>query len=224
MESRTIPPHSLELDPNDAETSIAPDSEESTAEAPAMEREPFHFQQSFSGTMEMYGNAQTVQQYLDAHRGWFERCAQPMRVEPLGESGYVLIVGRFGAFGYEVEPKMAVELQPQLGGYRMRSIEIPNYVPPGYRVDYRAQLQLLERETASAKEAAIAPVMTLVNWELDLGVEIYFPGFIYRLPQKVIRRTGDRVLSQIVRQVSRRLTRRVQEDFHSRRELPIPSN
>jgi hypothetical protein len=42
-----------------------------------------------------------------------------------------------------------------------------------------------------------------------------FPKFIRRLPQGLIQGTGDRVLAQIVRQVSRRLTAKVQDDFHA---------
>jgi hypothetical protein len=34
--------------------------------------------------------------------------------------------------------------------------------------------------------------------------------------------TGDRLLSQVVRQVSRRLTHKVQEDFHSSLGIPMP--
>ena len=54
-----------------------------------------------------------------------------------------------------------------------------------------------------------------MQWTLDLGVAIHFPKFIYRLPHKLIQYTGDKVLTQIVRQVSKRLTAKVQEDFHS---------
>jgi len=44
--------------------------------------------------MEMYASAQTVAEYLKAHRGWFCRCAAPMKVEPTGENGYALTIGR----------------------------------------------------------------------------------------------------------------------------------
>jgi hypothetical protein len=39
---------------------------------------------------------------------------------------------------------------------------------------------------------------------------------------KLIKSTGDRLLTEIVRQVSPRLTYKVQQDFHEQRGLPLP--
>jgi hypothetical protein len=39
-----------------------------------------------------------------------------------------------------------------------------------------------------------------------------------------VQSTGDRLLNQIVRQVSRRLTRKVQEDFHQSLGIELPAN
>jgi hypothetical protein len=129
-----------------------------------------------------------------------------MRVEPLGENGYALVIGRFGAFGYDVEPKIGLELlAPQEDKYHIRTISIPDYQAPGYDVDYNASLELVEG----------LPGITRVEWQLDLMVELHFPKFIQRLPHALIQSTGDRLLHQIVRQVSRRLTHKVQEDFHT---------
>lgn len=181
----------------------------------------FNFHNHFEGCMEMYAAPETVKAYLDAHQGWFRRCAKPMTAEPLGENSYALVIGRFGAFGYEVEPKMGVELLPQQGGtYRMHDIPIPNYTPPGYEVDYQASLQLAEDSQSQTPSGV--EMLTRVEWELDLGVTIHFPKFIERLPRRVIQNTGDRLLTQIVRQVSKALTRKVQEDFHASHDLPTP--
>ncbi|WP_425461531.1 DUF1997 domain-containing protein, partial [Hyella patelloides] len=38
-----------------------------------------------------------------------------------------------------------------------------------------------------------------------------------------MQNTGDRLLAQIVRQISPRLTYKVQQDFHSSKGLPIPA-
>jgi hypothetical protein len=143
----------------------------------------------YGDSMEMYAPAAAVAEYLNGHAGWFTRCAEPMKVHPLGENGYALTIGRFGAFGYEVEPKIGLEL-----------------LPPD-DVDYHAALQL--------KEDFAETIITKVEWELDLTVCLHFPRFIQRLPKSLIQSTGDRLLNQIVRQVSRRLTRKVQEDFHN---------
>ncbi|MBD2208644.1 DUF1997 domain-containing protein [Nostoc linckia FACHB-104] len=181
---------------------------------------PTKFYGSYSDCMEMYAPAAMVAEYLNTHSSWFSRCAEPMKVQPLGENGYALIIGRFGSFGYEVEPKIGLELLPaDAGVYRIRTIPIPDYQSPGYDVDYRASLQLVENVSEATGNFA---EVTRVEWELDLVVELHFPKFIQRLPKSLIQSTGDRVLNQIVRQVSRRLTRKVQEDFHQ--SLGIPFN
>jgi hypothetical protein len=173
---------------------------------------PTKFYGRYSDFMEMSAPAATVAEYLNTHGSWFSRCAEPMKVQPLGENGYALIIGRFGSFGYEVEPKIGLELLPPENGiYCIRTIPIPDYCAPGYDVDYRAALQLKEN----------CAELTRVEWELDLTVELHFPRFIQRLPKSLIQSTGDRLLNQIVRQVSRRLTRKVQEDFHQSLGIPF---
>ena len=179
---------------------------------------------TFSGRyqdfMEMPAPIEKVAEYLNAHASWFSHCAEPMKVESLGENGYALVIGHFGAFGYEVEPKIGLELlPPEEGIYRIRTIPIPDYQPPGYDVDYRASLQLVESDASTS----IGEV-TRVEWELDLMVYLHFPRFIQRLPQSIIQSTGDRLLNQIVRQVSRRLTRKVQEDFQKSLEITCGGN
>jgi hypothetical protein len=193
------------------------------------------FTTHFVGYMEMYGDCALVAAYLDAHEGWFCRCAQPMTVVPLGENGYVLTVGRFGSFGYEVEPKLAIVLHPPKHNlYLMQSVPLPDEPSLGYEVDYQARMELIEipiaqasagMEKAFRKQAAnqtLPDVVTRVQWQLQMEVAVQFPKFIQRLPQSVVQSTGDRLLSQIVRQVSPRLTHKVQHDFHQGLDLPLP--
>jgi hypothetical protein len=76
-----------------------------------------------------------------------------------------------------------------------------------------------------AVSEAIAPEakhLTKVEWTLDLTVSIQFPKFILALPQGLVERTGEALLEKVVQQISRRLTRKVQEDFHTTRQLPTP--
>lgn len=189
------------------------------AEVAQQEHEPVCFHGQFANCMEMYADAQTVAQYLDAHRDWFPRCAHPMKAEPIGENGYALTIGKFGSFGYEVEPKIGLDLLPQDQGiYRIQTIPVPGYEPPGYEVDFRAALQLVEAEPNLPQ----ASRMTKVEWELDLKVIVQFPRFIHALPKSLIQTTGDRLLNQIVRQVSRCLTHKAQEDFHGSLGIPFP--
>jgi Protein of unknown function (DUF1997) len=173
---------------------------------------PVTFHGRYSDCMSLYAPSHTVAEYLNSHPEWFARCAEPMKVQPLATNGYEIVIGQFGAFNYEVEPKIGLELlPPDEGIYRIRTVPIPNYKAPGYDVDYNARLQLV---SSPADISSPVTEITGVEWELDLAVHLHFPKFIQRLPQSLIHSTGDRLLNQIVRQVSRRLTRKVQEDFH----------
>ncbi|PSO50000.1 MAG: hypothetical protein BRC33_04630 [Cyanobacteria bacterium SW_9_44_58] len=184
-------------------------------------RSPFYFRNQFEGTMAMASDAATVKEYLNAHQGWFVRCAKPMQAEPIGENSYALTIGRFRALGFEIEPKLGVELLPEANGvYRMKTVPLETNDSHLYEVDYQAALQLVEN-TNTLQSDLSAPVTT-VEWTLDLGVAIDFPRFIYRFSQSMVQRTGDRVLAQIVRQMSHRLTYKVQTDFHTRYNLPLP--
>ncbi|NJN56509.1 MAG: DUF1997 domain-containing protein [Leptolyngbyaceae cyanobacterium RM2_2_4] len=187
-------------------------------EESAYHAEPTRFHGYYKGCMDMYADAETVAKYLDAHHGWFRRCAHPMNAEPLGENGYALIIGRFGSFGYEVEPKVGLDLLPQdQGVYRIKTIPVPGYEAPGYDVDFHAALELVE----SSAEADAPTKLTQVVWELNLEVSVQFPRFIHALPKSLVQTTGDRLLNQIVRQVSRCLTHKVQEDFHASMNVPF---
>lgn len=195
---------------------------------------PVHFRTEFVGYMEMYSNIQTVAEYLNAHQGWFRRCAAPMKTETIGNNGYILTVGRFGSCGYEVEPKIAVILHPPQGRvYWMNTIPIPGETNLGYEVDYQACMELTEIPVELAAKglekvyrkhglSTLPEVITKVEWQLKMDVAVQFPKFIYKLPLGIIEKTGDRVLSEIIRQVSPRLTYKVQEDFHERWNLPLP--
>ncbi|MDJ0558930.1 MAG: DUF1997 domain-containing protein, partial [Microcystis sp. M53599_WE4] len=74
------------------------------------------FQTHFAGAMDMYSNQDKVADYLGAHEGWFCRCAEPMKTLPFGENGYIITIGKYGAFGYELEPKIAVVLDLPVNG------------------------------------------------------------------------------------------------------------
>jgi hypothetical protein len=194
-------------------------------------KKAFIFASSFVGRMDMYSDADRVAEYLNVHEGWFCRCAQPMKVEPLGNNGYILTVGKYGSFGYEVEPKIGVILHPPVGRvYQMQTIPIPDYYAPGYDVNYEASMELTEvatkdrevKESLFSRQQILPSRITEVNWRLNLSVEVEFPQFIYKLSPSLVQSTGDRLLGQIIRQVSPRLTQKVQQDFHTSQQLPIP--
>ena len=193
-----------------------PESEQRLASPETMQLQPFCFSYRFTDTMLMGSDIKTVGKYLDAHPGWFTRCARPMTANPLGQNGYALTIGKFNSCGYAVEPKIGLELLPQDSGiYRIQTIEIPDYTPPGYEVSFNAQMRLVEFVNGQQ-------LGTKIDWDLDLHVYIQFPKFIYKLPTGAIQGTGDKVLKQIVNRVSKQLTHKVQQDFHGNLGLKIP--
>jgi hypothetical protein len=180
--------------------------------------QPFCFNNRFTDAMLMGADVKTVGKYLDAHQGWFTRCAQPMQVSAIGQNGYALTIGRFDSCGYVIEPKIGLELlPPESNVYRIQTIEIPEYTPPGYAVSFNAQMRLVEVVNGDK-------LLTKVDWDLDLNVYIQFPKFIYKLPTNVIQGTGNKMLKQIVAGVSKRLTHKVQQDFHGNLGLKIPKS
>jgi hypothetical protein len=186
---------------------------------------PAIFKSHFKGCMEMYAEVGQVTQYLDAHQDWFRRCAQPMQVEPIGENGYILVIGHYNTFGYEVEPRIGLDLLPQAEGvYRIQTIHLPESKTQGYQVDFQAGMNLVEGEISTDAELGKFGVSQLTNidWQLDLEVAIQFPRFINRLPKSLLQNTGDRVLAQIVKQVSQCLMTKVQDDFHQTYDIAVP--
>lgn len=211
LEPIATAPVSLDLTDLDSQTEVAP---EVVADATLL------FEGQYAGQMDMAADQATVSDYLNRHQGWFTRCAHPMQVEPISDHGYALVVGHFSVLGYEVEPKVGLYLSPIADRvYRIDTMPIPDYVPPGYDVDFKATLRLLEAESPET-----APVLTQMDWELSLKVRVHKPRFLNALPQHLIKASGDRLLNQVVRQVSKRLTRRVQEDFHATSNLPLPAS
>ena len=223
MQSQSTETYSSELSEQvlDAMSDLMDLSESTGQDLPVKGTGPIHFQGYYIGQMEMNTDAGMVAKYLDAHPDWFRRCAHPMQAESIGENGYALGIGRFGALEYEVDPKIGLHLLPQdKGVYRIQTIPIPGYEPQGYDVDFQAAMHLLEKPKA---EEPVSPI-TQIEWDLKLSVWLQFPRFIRALPLSFVKATGDRVLNQIVRQVSRRLTRKVQEDFHQSLNLPLPDS
>ncbi|MDX2100610.1 MAG: DUF1997 domain-containing protein [Leptolyngbyaceae cyanobacterium bins.59] len=205
------------------------DEQLSSAVDSAEKLEPVTFSSHYVDHMELYADTATVAQYFDVHHLWFRRCAHPMQADLIGENAYGLTIGRYGAFGYEVEPQIGLNLLPQKEGvYRIETVPIPNQTFQGYEVDFKASMELIEvpvdvvMQNNWVRDGLIPPKMTRIQWDLQLEVMVQFPRFIYALPKNLIRNTGDRLLAQIIRQVSRKLTLKVQDDFHSTVGVSLP--
>ena len=228
MQSPFIPIQAVNFDPSFSREILSKEQE-------LHQSKPIDFQAAFTGCMEMYSDVKSVGEYLNNHQSWFVDCAQPMKVESLRDNGYVLTIGRFGSFGYEVEPKIAVILEePENNIYNTKTIPVPGEKISSYEVDYKAQMELIEVPLAQGskgikdaykkhKISELPTVITQVKWNLSLKVSVQFPKFIYKLPLGLIQNTGDKVLAEIIRQVSPRLTYKVQQDFHNKYNLPLPS-
>ncbi|MEL6246596.1 MAG: DUF1997 domain-containing protein [Cyanobacteria bacterium J06648_16] len=176
------------------------------------------FEGNYIGEMKMSADAKTVADYLDAHQEWFARCAKPIAVESIGDNGYALSLGRFSSLNFSLEPKIGLHLLPQDAGvYRIETVPVPNYKPEGYDVDFQAAMTL--NELANNEQGQ---PLTNVEWELKLLTSVQMPRFIQALPFGFVKTSGDKLLNQIVKQVSRRLTYKVQKDFHVTLGLPMP--
>ena len=134
----------------------------------------------------------------------------------------MLTLGRFGNFGFEVEPTIALELLPQRQGvYRILTVANGGGdagLESLYDVEFNASLELGEQEASEPSGS----LLTAVRWQLDLSVWIQLPGVITLLPEGLVQSSGEHLLRQIVRQISRRLTWKVQEDFHASHGLACP--
>lgn len=191
---------------------------------------PIWFHAEFEDRMELYADIETVAEYFADHRSWYPRCAKPMKAIPLGENAYDLLIGRFGAFGYKVEARIGLNLVPpdDEGVYRIVTVPVPDYTPPGYEVDFQSSMKLVElpvEEFCSDIEIerlGLPSLATAAEWHLDLAVGVKFPQFIKKMSHDLIQRTGDRLLDKIVEQVSRRLTYKTQLDFHTSHDLSFP--
>lgn len=179
------------------------------------------YRSQFADRMEMLAPRHKVAAYLDCHEGWFRRCAAPMDVEAIDAQAYGLTLGRFGNFGFEVEPMIGLRLLPQhQGTYAIVTVPVPDADPALttlYDVDFQAELSLDE----DLHQDAVAEA-TNVSWSLDLSVWIRLPKVINMLPEQLVQSSGDHLLRQIVRQISRKLTWKVQEDFHASHGLICP--
>lgn len=190
----------------------------------------------FADLMEMRAPASVVSRYLDRHEDWFRRCAAPMAVASIDRDAYQLTLGRFGNFGFEVEPTIGLELLPQDNGvYEIVTVPVvekTSNLQGLYDVDFNASLKLDETDRlarsgqspleVSNEEVDRLMAHTLVRWQLDLAVWIRLPSMLTLLPEGLVQSSGDHLLKQIVRQISRKLTWKVQEDFHASHGIPCP--
>ena len=144
-------------------------------------------------------------------------------MKSLDRQSYGLTLGRFGNFGFEIEPTISLRLLPQDQLiYRIETTDLAwgdSTLRNLYEVDFQARMELKPWAEVEGMDPGLA---TAVSWDLDLSVWIRLPQVITVLPDGLVQSSGDHLLRQIVRQVSRRLTWKVQEDFHAQYSLKCP--
>jgi hypothetical protein len=197
-------------------------NQRTTSEAPNTSNFSNSFHNHFVGHMDLLADKVTVMKYLDAHQGWFRRCAHPFKADPIGETGYAMGVGKVGAMGFQVDARVGLDLLPPDANavYRITTIPIPNQPPQGYEVDFQAEMRLTEKKLEQPMNGY--GVMTSVEWDLHLTVFLQFPQFIQKLSQDILQKTGDAVLGFVVQRVSKSLTAKVQDDFHNTHKIKVP--
>ncbi len=185
-----------------------------------------HFHNHYIGNMDLFADKQTVMKYLDAHQGWFRRCAHPFKADPIGKTGYAMGIGKVGALGFQVDARVGLNLLPPDANsvYRIVTIPIPDQKPQGYEVDFQAEMRLEEKtlELRAGEKLGNDPLITSIEWDLNLTVSLHFPAFIQKLSMDMIQKTGDSVLGFIVQRVSKSLTAKVQDDFHKTHTIKVP--
>ena len=185
------------------------------------DRQVRRYRSRFADVMEMYATPEQVGVYLDDHASWFRRCAAPMEVRGLGCNGYALTLGRFGNLGFELEPTIGLALQPaDANVFRIATIAVPSASSDAYDVNFQAVLRLCNDAQRTTEPEGMA--VTRVEWLLDLTIWVRLPGLVTLLPEPLLAGSGDHLLRQIVRRISRRLTWKVQQDFHRINELALP--
>ncbi len=185
-----------------------------------------HFRNHYIGNMDLFADKQTVMKYLDAHQGWFKRCAHPFKADAIGETGYAMGIGHVGALSFKVDARVGLNLLPPDENcvYAIVTIPIPDQEPQVYEVDFQAEMRLQEKilELRAGEKLGDNPLITAIEWDLHLTVSLHFPGFVKKMGTDMIQKTGDSVLGFIVQRVSKSLTAKVQDDFHKTHEIKVP--
>ena len=213
-----------DADQQDSKNKQNSEQNQDLKQSPKGDKTSFH--NHYVGYMDLFGDKLTVMKYLNAHQGWFRRCAHPFKADPIGEMGYAMGVGKVGAMGFQVDARVGLNLLPpdENAVYRITTIPIPNQAPQGYEVDFQAEMRLEEKtlNLQSGQKLGQNWVMTSIEWDLNLTVTLQFPQFIQRLSQDMLQKTGDGVLGFVVKRVSKSLTAKVQDDFHKTHEIKVP--
>ncbi|MDX2273148.1 MAG: DUF1997 domain-containing protein [Cyanobacteriota bacterium] len=162
------------------------------------------------GQVDLDTDVQALAHYLNHHQSWIHHCFKPLQVEALSEDTYRLQFFRIGGMGFELEPCFGVKIWPEdQQVFRLSSIELPSDAELPYKVDCQSYFQL-----EALPDAGNSAPQTRVHWDLKLRIGMELPGFLLALPRKLVHKVGSRVVNQVTRSMSDRLTHNVCTDFY----------
>ncbi len=162
------------------------------------------------GRVDLQTDRFTLAHYLHHHAEWIERCFKPLKVFPLSPETYKLQFFRIGGLGFELEPCFGIKIWPEQNSvFRLSSIELPEEEGLPYSVDCLSYFRLEELDPEPLQEP-----LTRVHWDLKLDIWMQLPGFLQALPYSLVYRVGARVVNQVTRSMSDRLTHNVCTDFY----------
>ncbi len=187
----------------------------------------FEVESTCQGQVDLQTDAPTFATYLDSHRDWMERCFKPLKVLPLTDDSYKVQFFRIAGLGLEVEPCFGIQLWSEDRSlFRLRSIELPMEAETPYQITCLSSFRLEPLEPASPLSGYSAggfvretsrgssPPMIRVHWHLNLLVGMELPGLVKSLPSAFVHRVASRIVNQVTRSMSERLTRNVCSDFY----------
>ncbi|MEN9205145.1 MAG: DUF1997 domain-containing protein [Thermostichales cyanobacterium DRC_bins_46] len=146
--------------------------------------------------------------YLRHHQEWIHRCFKPLKVQPLGNADYRLQFFRIGGLGFELEPHFAITIwEDPLHCFRLTSLALPEDASLPYQVDCQASFRI-EQHSSDPQP------LTRVYWDLTLKIDLELPGFLQVLPRPLVQKVGIKVVNQVTRSMSDRLTHNVCTDFY----------
>lgn len=174
-------------------------------ESPASPRS-VRIQAGRQGQVDMQTKRESLAAYLQEHQKWIDRCFKPLKVFPLSDSTYKLQFFRIGGLGFELEPCFGVKIWSEKHYmFRLSSIELPSDADLPYTVDCQSYFQLEELPESG---------MTRVNWDLELDIWMELPRFLAAFPYNLVYNVGAKVVRQVTRRMSDRLTHNVCTDYY----------
>ncbi len=161
---------------------------------------------SRQGAVDLETDLDRLASHLERHSEWMERCLKPLTVYALSADDYKLQFFQISGLGFSLEPCFGVKVWSEPNYvYCLRSIPLPEDEALPYTVDCWSYYHL---------ESIVESEVTRVNWKLKLHIVLDLPKFLQALPDSMVYQVGVRVINQVTRTMTDRLTRNVCTDYY----------